>query len=108
MSIELMRTKDILKDVGNAKRDNQVVCGFSMETCNMLENSKKKLVSKKCDMIVANNLKDEGAGFGVDTNKVTIIMEDGVKELELMTKSQVGDRILDEAVTLWKKKNGGL
>ena len=108
MSIKLMRTKDILKDVGNAKRDNQVVCGFSMETCNMLENSKKKLVSKKCDMIVANNLKDEGAGFGVDTNKVTIIMEDGVKELELMTKSQVGDRILDEAVTLWKKKNGGL
>lgn len=108
MSIELMRTKDILKDVGNAKRDNQVVCGFSMETCNMLENSKKKLVSKKCDMIVANNLKDEGAGFGVDTNKVTIIMEDGVKKLELMTKSQVGDRILDEAVTLWKKKNGGL
>ena len=108
MSIELMRTKDILKDVGNAKRDNQVVCGFSMETCNMLENSKKKLVSKKCDMIVANNLKDEGAGFGVDTNKVTIIMEDGVKELELMTKSQVGDRILDEAVTLWKKKSGGL
>ena len=108
MSIKLEKTDDILGYLGEHRLPGQFLCGFSMETCNMLENSKKKLVSKKCDMIVANNLKDEGAGFGVDTNKVTIIMEDGVKELELMTKSQVGDRILDEAVTLWKKKNGGL
>lgn len=107
LSIKLMRTKDILKDAGSKKKDTQVVCGFSMETCNMLENSKKKLLSKNCDMIVANNLKDEGAGFGVDTNKVTIIMENNVKELELMTKSQAGDKILDEAVLLWEKKNGG-
>lgn len=107
LSIKLMRTKDILKDAGSKKKDTQVVCGFSMETCNMLENSKKKLLSKNCDMIVANNLKDEGAGFGVDTNKVTIIMEDSVEELELMTKSQAGDKILDEAVLLWEKKNGG-
>lgn len=107
LSIKLMRTKDILKDAGSKKKDTQVVCGFSMETCNMLENSKKKLLSKNCDMIVANNLKDEGAGFGVDTNKVTIITEDSVKELELMTKSQAGDKILDEAVLLWEKKNGG-
>ncbi len=95
MSIELKRTEDILKYIGEHKKDGQIICGFSMETENLIENSKAKLVKKNVDMIVANNLKVEGAGFGVDTNVVTIITKDDVKELPVMSKTEVANKILD-------------
>lgn len=96
MSIELTRTKDILAYLGENKLENQFICGFSMETENLLDNSKAKLDKKNVDMIVANNLNDKGAGFGVDTNKVTIITKDECKELNLMSKEELADVILDE------------
>ncbi len=95
MSIALKRTEDILKYLGQHKK-NQYLCGFSMETENMLENSRAKLENKNVDMIVANNLKVKGAGFGTDTNIVTIITENDAVELPIMTKNEVADRILDE------------
>lgn len=104
LSLALSRTKDILKAVGERKTDRQIVCGFSMETSNLIENSKKKLVSKNCDMIVANNLKDDGAGFGVDTNKVTIITENNADSLDVMTKKETAEKILDAALSLLKSK----
>ena len=106
LNIELNRTKDILKEVGERKNKKQVICGFSMETSNMIENSQKKLISKNCDMIVANNLFDKGAGFGTDTNKITIITKDDIKEYDLMSKMDVGYEVLSQALSLWKKKNG--
>ncbi len=96
LSIPLTRTQDILGTVGPAKRDGQFVCGFSMETQNMLENSRAKIVKKNLDMIVANNLKVAGAGFGTDTNVITIITPDSEKEFPLMSKHEAADRILDE------------
>lgn len=104
LSLALSRTKDILKAVGERKTDRQIICGFSMETSNLIENSKKKLVSKNCDMIVANNLKDDGAGFGVDTNKVTIITENNADSLDVMTKKETAEKILDAALSLLKSK----
>ena len=98
MSIPLKRTKDILKTLGENKKENQFICGFSMETQNMLENSKKKLEKKNVDMIVANNLKVEGAGFGTDTNIVTLITKDEVRKLPQMSKEDVAAAILDEIV----------
>ncbi|MBQ8796471.1 MAG: bifunctional phosphopantothenoylcysteine decarboxylase/phosphopantothenate--cysteine ligase CoaBC [Clostridia bacterium] len=102
MKIELTRTKDILKYIGEHKKENQVICGFSMETENVLENSKKKLVSKNCDMICANSLKTQGAGFGVDTNVVTIITKSGCEELPVMSKEEVAHRVLT-AISQLKK-----
>lgn len=102
LNLELVKTKDILKNVGEKKKSNQVVCGFSMETNNLIENSRKKLVSKKCDMIVANNLNDAGAGFGVDTNKVTIITKDNTETLETLSKKQVAVEILNRALDIYK------
>jgi len=96
LSIELERTEDILGSLGANKRDGLFLCGFSMETENMLENSAAKLTKKNLDMIVANNLRQSGAGFGVDTNVVTIITAEGAKELPLMSKEEVGNAILDE------------
>ncbi len=96
MSIPLERTKDILGYLGEHKRDGQFLCGFSMETENMLENSQKKLEKKKVDMIVANNLKTAGAGFGTDTNVVTLITKDAIKELPIMSKEEVAGKLLDE------------
>ena len=96
MAIPLERTDDILGWVSQNRHPGLFVCGFSMETENMLENSQKKLSKKKLDMIAANNLKVAGAGFGVDTNVVTIITSDGVRELPLMEKSQVASLLLDE------------
>lgn len=93
-SISLERTTDILKTLGEQKKEGQFLCGFSMETENMLKNSKAKLEKKNLDMIVANNLKVQGAGFGTDTNVVTLITKDTIKELELMSKDQVADAIL--------------
>lgn len=95
MSIALERTDDILSWLGNHRREGQFLCGFSMETQNMLENSKAKLEKKHVDMIVANNLKTAGAGFGTDTNVVTLITKDGAEELEKMSKDQVAHVLLD-------------
>lgn len=94
MNIPLKRTKDILKYLGEHKPDNQIICGFSMETENMLENSKKKLYSKNCDMICANSLKTAGAGFGTDTNIVTLITKNNTEQLEIMSKDEVAGVIL--------------
>ncbi len=96
LSIELERTQDILQHLGTHKKEGQFLCGFSMETQNMLENSRKKLEKKNLDMIAANNLKVEGAGFGTDTNIITLITKDMEKELEIMTKAAAADEILDE------------
>lgn len=97
-AITLTRTKDILAWLGEHRRPDQFLCGFSMETENMLENSRAKLEKKHVDMIVANNLKVAGAGFGVDTNVVTLITGDRVEELPQMTKEQVAEKILDAIV----------
>lgn len=96
MAIAMERTDDILGYLGQHKEPGQFLCGFSMETQNMLENSRAKLRKKNLDMIVANNLKVKGAGFGTDTNVVTIITADMEKELELMSKDEVAARLLDE------------
>ena len=93
--IELERTEDILSYLGAHKANGQLICGFSMETQNMLENSKAKLAKKNADMIVANNLKVAGAGFGTDTNVVTVITKDAVEELPMMSKEEVADALLD-------------
>ena len=95
MSIELDRTQDILKYLGEHRREGQFYCGFSMETQNMLENSRAKLAKKNVDMIVANSLRTAGAGFGTDTNLVTVITKDGAEELELMSKDQVAHELLN-------------
>lgn len=95
MSIKLERTKDIIGTLGKNKPANVFLCGFSMETENMLSNSKEKLEKKNLDMIVANNLKIKGAGFGTDTNVVTIITKENCIELPIMTKKEVADSILD-------------
>jgi phosphopantothenoylcysteine decarboxylase/phosphopantothenate--cysteine ligase len=95
MSIPLARTSDILGWVAENRHPGLFVCGFSMETRDMLENSQAKLERKKLDMIVANNLKVAGAGFGVDTNVVTVITADGAEELPLMGKDEVAHRLLD-------------
>lgn len=95
MSIALERTEDILKFLGENRRKGQFLCGFSMETENMLENSRAKLEKKHADMIVANNLKQEGAGFGTDTNIVTLITRDGCRELPVMSKEDVAKHIID-------------
>lgn len=96
MSIGLERTQDILGYLGAHKRDGQFLCGFAMETQDLLENASKKLKKKNADMIVANNLKVAGAGFAGDTNVVTLITEDGASEQELMSKEEVACTILDE------------
>lgn len=95
-TLKLERTEDILAYLGAHKREKQFICGFSMETENMLENSRAKLTKKNVDMIVANNLKVSGAGFGTDTNVVTLITQDDCKELELMSKADVAEAIVTE------------
>ena len=95
LSIPLKRTQDILKYLGAHKREGQFLCGFSMETDNVLENSRKKLLSKNCDMICANSLRHEGAGFGVDTNVITLITKDSETELPQMSKEDAAHRIYD-------------
>jgi phosphopantothenoylcysteine decarboxylase/phosphopantothenate--cysteine ligase len=95
-SIELEKTQDILSWLGAHKRPGQFICGFSMETEHMLENSKAKLEKKQVDMIVANNLKVAGAGFGTDTNVVTLITKDDCRELPIMSKSEVAEAIVSE------------
>ena len=96
MNLSLKRTKDILKSLGENKKSGQMIIGFSMETENLIENSRKKLDSKNADMICANSLKTEGAGYKVDTNIVTIITKEDMVELPLMSKLEVADKILDK------------
>ena len=100
MSIELDRTQDILKYLGEHRREGQFYCGFSMETQNMLENSRAKLDKKNIDMVVANNLKIAGSGFGTDTNVVTMISKEEEIQLELLSKAEVAHKILDEILKL--------
>ena len=95
MTLKMERTDDILGYLGAHKKEGQYLCGFSMETENMLENSKAKLKKKQVDMIVANNLKVEGAGFGTDTNVITIITKDKAEELEMLTKEEASGKIID-------------
>ena len=95
LSLPMKRTTDILTYLGEHRRPGQFICGFSMETEDLVENSKQKLQKKKADLIVANNLRDEGAGFGTDTNVVTLVMEEGIVELPCMSKEQVAEVILD-------------
>ena len=101
--IALTRTKDILGWLGQHRKEGQFLCGFSMETENMLENSRKKLIKKNVDMIVANNLKVQGAGFGGDTNVVTLITEDKTVELPLQSKEDVAGKLLEEIMGIINK-----
>lgn len=103
LCLRLERTNDILAYLGEHKKDGQILCGFSMETKDMLANSRKKLVKKNLDLIAANNLKEAGAGFGVDTNLLTVISADEEISLPLMSKQEAADRLLDEIM----KKRGG-
>lgn len=107
LSIQLERTDDILGYLGSHRKEGQFLCGFSMETQNMMENSRAKLERKHLDMIVANNLKVEGAGFGTDTNVVTIITRDQELELEKMTKDEVAHRLLTEIAAGMGRENQG-
>ena len=100
LSVPLRRTRDILAYLGEHRRADQVICGFSMETRDMVENSRAKLEKKHADMICANNLKVEGAGFGVDTNVITLITGDGITELPLMSKEEAALAILDKALAV--------
>ncbi len=104
LSLPLKRTADILAYVGEHRRPGQVICGFSMETQNMLENSRAKLEKKRVDMICANNLKVEGAGFGTDTNILTLITAAGAEELPLMSKEAAAGEILTRARKLLERK----
>ena len=100
MAIPLKRTQDILKYLGENRRSGQIICGFSMETENMLENSREKLTKKGVDMICANNLKQDGAGFGVDTNVITLITAKESIELPLLSKEEAANAIVDAAIKL--------
>lgn len=104
LSIPLKRTQDILKYLGQHRTAGQIICGFSMETQNLVENSRKKLDSKHVDMICANNLKVDGAGFGVDTNVITLITKDSITELPLLSKDAAANAILDQALHLQKTR----
>lgn len=103
LSIELERTDDILKYLGEHKRSDQFLCGFSMETQNMIENSRAKLEKKHLDMIAANNLKTEGAGFKGDTNVITLITPKEEIQLELMSKEAAAGKILDQILSMYNK-----
>lgn len=105
MALEMTRTRDILKYLGENKRPDQFLCGFSMETERMIEHSKAKLEKKHLDMIAANNLKVTGAGFGTDTNVVTLISKEEIVELPCMSKEEVADQILDAILRRQQKKN---
>lgn len=105
--IELERTKDILAELGGRKKPTQCICGFSMETEHVLENSRAKLKKKHADMIAANSIRESGAGFGVDTNHLVLITEQGETDLGNLTKEDCADRLLDRADQIWKDKQRG-
>ncbi len=103
LTIELARTEDILGYLGEHKEAGQFLCGFSMETENMIENSRKKLEKKNLDLIVANNLKQQGAGFGTDTNIVTLLSKEDTIQLPIMSKEEVADKLLDHILKMRSK-----
>lgn len=103
MSVEMKRTRDILKEAGKIKKANQYICGFAMETQNLIENAKAKLEAKNADMIVANSLRTEGAGFGTATNVATLINSEEIKQLPIMSKDELAEIILDEAIKSIKR-----
>lgn len=98
MSVEMKRTGDILKEAGKIKKTYQYICGFAMETQNLIENARAKLEAKNADMIVANSLRTEGAGFGTATNVATLIKPEEIKQLPIMSKDELAEIILDEAI----------
>ncbi len=102
--LELERTKDILASLGAKKTEKQVICGFSMETQNMLENSRKKLEKKKVDLIAANSIREEGAGFASATNHLFLIEKDKEKDLGMASKKELADALLDEMLEIWERK----
>ena len=102
-SLSLVRTPDILAWIGEHKPDGQFLCGFSMETQDLLENSKKKLIKKHLDLIAANSLKEKGAGFGTSTNRITLISHEGMQPLPLLSKDETAHRLLDEIVKMRNK-----
>ena len=106
LSIPLKRTQDILQYLGDHRQPGQVICGFSMETRDMLENSTAKLEKKHVDMICANNLKVAGAGFGVDTNVLTLITREGAEKLPLLSKEEAANRVIDRAVQIMGQRKG--
>ena len=103
LKLELVKNDDILAYLGSHKT-NQILCGFAMETNNLVEFAKQKFVNKNCDLLIANNLKDPGAGFKNDTNKVTFISKDEIEEIELMTKSELSDLILRKLIKIKEAK----
>lgn len=103
MTLMLERTQDILKYLGEHKKESQLICGFAMETQNLVENAKKKLESKKVDMIAANSIKQIGAGFSGDTNVITLITKSGIEPLELMSKDKAAGIILDRLMKMYQK-----
>lgn len=104
LSIKLKRTDDILMYLGENKKENQVLCGFAMETQNLIDNAKTKLINKNADIIVANCLKEEGAGFKSDTNKVTFLTKDNIEKKELMRKDEVSEILFDKLLEIKNKK----
>lgn len=104
-SLPLVQTRDILGELSKVRKDGQVLCGFAMETDNLLENAGRKLKTKKLDMIAANSLRTAGAGFAGDTNVVTVITENGTRELGMLSKLETGMKLLDQAADIYRKKN---
>lgn len=102
--IELERTKDILAELGSRKKETQCICGFSMETENVLENSRQKLEKKNVDMIAANSIRESGAGFGVNTNHLTLITREGEEDLGMRSKEACADALLSKVLEIWKNK----
>ena len=98
--IKLKRTADILQWLGEHKQSGQVLCGFSMETQDLLNNSRKKLQKKNADIIAANSLRDAGSGFGTDTNHLTLIKQDEIIDLPLISKEDAADKLLDEILKI--------
>ena len=104
MHLELIKNEDILAYLG-AHKTNQIICGFAMETENLITHAKDKFNKKNCDLLVANNLKEAGAGFEKDTNKFTFITNDNLHEIELMTKSALSDLILQQLIKIKEEKH---
>lgn len=105
LDIALKRTQDVLAWLGEHKKEGQVLCGFSMETKDMLENSKKKLEKKNADLIAANNLKEAGAGFGTDTNHLVLIGKDGITDLPMLSKEEAAGKLLDTLLKIWENRH---
>lgn len=105
MTVEFVKNPDILKGLGASKPPHQVLCGFAMETQNLDQNAREKLESKNCDLLIANNLKTEGAGFHTDTNVVSLLKPDSIEHLPVMSKKELGYRILADMLEIWKGRN---